>query len=344
MIFCFGELRARRGTVRAAPGRHSGPAPAEGTRAPAPSRPPPRSSGFQERDPRRGVAGHVGDRQLARARCPPGPGRDRRWRRAPDLDRYGSPPRLPLRRTCARGLGDADGGRMPRLATSGGLASRATRRRARRRAPRLRSRPVPGRRGRDRQDAHGRGSRRARAARGAAVATAWGTEADAPAYWSWTRTLRGLAQLVPDGVTRLSRAQRTALSPLMPELGGVRVPPRSTPGRELSAGRSSSRPCRRCSSVARRRARWRCSWTTCTLPVPNHSRCSSSSARRSARCRSQSWRRAAKTRQRARRRLRARWSGCCGCACSSAGRWPACAAKRSTNSCARSTAPSRTLP
>ena len=70
---------------------------------------------------------------------------------------------------------------------------------------------------------------------GAAVATAWGAEADAPAYWSWTRALRGLAQLVPDGVTRLSLPQRTALSPLMPELGGVGVPPRSTPGRELSA-------------------------------------------------------------------------------------------------------------
>ena len=70
---------------------------------------------------------------------------------------------------------------------------------------------------------------------GAAVATAWGAEADAPAYWSWTRTLRGLAQVVPDGVTRLSLAQRTALSPLMPELGGVGVSPRSTSGRELSA-------------------------------------------------------------------------------------------------------------
>ena len=70
---------------------------------------------------------------------------------------------------------------------------------------------------------------------GAAVATAWGAEADAPAYWSWTRTLRGLAQLVPDGVTRLSLAQRTALSPLLPELGGVGIPPRARPGRELSA-------------------------------------------------------------------------------------------------------------
>jgi DNA-binding winged helix-turn-helix (wHTH) protein/tetratricopeptide (TPR) repeat protein len=70
---------------------------------------------------------------------------------------------------------------------------------------------------------------------GAVVATAWGGEADAPAYWTWTRALRGLAELLPDVVARLSSAQRSALSPLMPELGGVRVAPRSTPGGEQSA-------------------------------------------------------------------------------------------------------------
>ena len=70
---------------------------------------------------------------------------------------------------------------------------------------------------------------------GAAVATAWGGDADAPAYWTWTRALRGLARLLPDVVARLSPAQRSALSPLMPELGGVRATPRSTPGGEHSA-------------------------------------------------------------------------------------------------------------
>ena len=160
------RARARRGTVRAAPRRHSGSAPAEGTRAPAPSRPPPRSSGFQARDLGERLARLGGDRRLDCPRGQPGTAGGRGSWRPIRRDRHGCASRVPL--CAARARARRCGRRRP-FDRALRRACRSARSRfgdARRGALWPWPNCVPCRRGGHRQDAHGRSSRRARAARG----------------------------------------------------------------------------------------------------------------------------------------------------------------------------------